>query len=223
MTRDWTEYVAAIGDVISLGWLLVLMVAATTLIAVLWYTYPAWVPRRNPFARFRFRRSPSTSDETRPRRRLRWPRWKLPRLHWPRLRWPWRRRTKEAAAKTVEEQIAEVLAAEEELPEVPVTIYQSLADRLAAQGRYAEALRERYRAAVRDLVQHGVIEHRPEWTVTELARAATVARPSVDAPLSSATGLFTEVWYAERPATEAHDERMRALAGDVHANLGGER
>jgi hypothetical protein len=221
--RSWTEFVAFVGDVVSLEWLLLLMVLATVLVAALWYTFPAWVPRRNPFARFKFRRSRSGEKKERRRLRLRWPHWRLPRLRWPRLRWPWRRRTKAAAAKTVEEQIAEVLAAEDGLPEVPVTIYQSLADRLAAEGRYAEALRERYRAAVRDLVQHGVIEHRPEWTVTELARAASVARPAVDAPLSSATGLFTEVWYAERPATEAHDDRMRTLAGDVHANLGGGR
>jgi len=127
------------------------------------------------------------------------------------------------AAKTLDEQIAEVLAAEEELPSVPVTVYQSLADRLAAEGRYAEALRERYRAAIRDLVQHGVIDHRPGWTVTELARAAAVARPAVDAPLTSATGLFSEVWYAERTATPEHDERMRSLAGDVHSHLGSTR
>jgi Domain of unknown function (DUF4129) len=221
--RDWNEFVAAIGDVMSLSLLLLLLVAATALTAALWYAYPAWVPRGNPFARFRFRRA--SSDEPRARRklRLRWPHWKLPRLRWPRLRWPWRRRTKTEAAKTVEEQIAEVLAAEEALPEVPVQIYQSLADRLAAEGRYAEALRERYRAAVRDLVQHGVIENRPGWTATELAREAGEARPSVDAPLSSATGLFSEVWYAERPATVEHDDRMRTLAGDVHANLGSGR
>jgi len=219
--RDWTEFVAAIGDIVSLPLLLLLMFAATAVVAILWFTYPAWVPRRNPFARIRRRRSREPRDgRTRRKLRLRWPRW---RLRWPRLRWPWRRRRASDVAKTVEEQIAEVLAAEEELPEVPVTIYQSLADRLAAEGRYAEALRERYRAAVRDLVQHGVIDHRPGWTVTELARAASVAYPAVDAPLSSATGLFTEVWYAERPATVEHDERMRSFAGDVHANLGGGR
>src|SRR5262245_44750050 len=217
MIREWTEFVAAIGDIISLPLLLLLMVAATALIAILWYAYPAWVPRRNPFARFRRRRKGE-----RTRRKLRWPRLRWPHLRWPRLRWPWRRK-KAAAAKTVEEQIAEVLAADEELPEVPVAIYQSLADRLAAEGRYAEALRERYRAAVRDLVQHGVIDHRPGWTVTELARAAGVARPAVTVPLTSATGLFSEVWYAESPATADHDNRMRTLAGDVHANLGGGR
>jgi hypothetical protein len=221
MSRTWSEFVAAIGDVFALPWLLLILTALTVLVAVLWYTYPAWVPRRNPFARLRLRRRPKASrDRRRLRVKLRWPRW---RLRWPQLHWPWRRKAKTKNARTIEEQIAEVLAAEEELPAVPVAIYQSLADRLAAEGRYAEALRERYRGAVRDLVQHGVIDHRPEWTVTELARAASVARPSVDAPLSSATGLFSEVWYAEHPATREHDERMRTLAGDVHSDLGGVR
>ena len=221
MSRTWSEFVAAIGDVFALPWLLLVLTVLTVLIAALWYTYPAWVPRRNPFARLRLRRRPKGSGDRRRRLRLRlrWPRW---RLRGPHLHWPWRRKAK-TTTKTIEEQIAEVLAAEEELPAVPVAIYQTLADRLAAEGRYAEALRERYRAAVRDLVQHGVIDHRPEWTVTELARAASVARPSVDAPLSSATGLFSEVWYAERPATREHDDQMRTLAGDVHSNLGGVR
>jgi Domain of unknown function (DUF4129) len=223
VSRFWSEFVAAVGDVVSLPLVLLLLFAATALIAVLWYTFPAWVPRRNPFARFRLRRSATGEKRARRKLRIRLPHWRLPRLRWPRLRWPWRRKPKVATVKTVEEQIAEVLAAEEELPSVPVTIYQSLADRLAAEGRYAEALRERYRAAVRDLVQHGVIDNRPGWTVTELARAAAVARPAVDAPLTSATGLFSEVWYAERPATVQHDERMRDLAGDVHAHLGSTR
>jgi hypothetical protein len=221
MSRSWSEFVAAIGDVFSLPLLLFLLTVLTVLVATLWYAFPAWIPKRNAFARLRWpHRAKSGSEKWRWRLRLRLPHW---RLRWPRLHWPWRRRTKAKTPKTVEEQIAEVLAAEEELPEVPVAIYQSLADRLAAEGRYAEALRERYRAAVRDLVQHGVIAHRPEWTVMELARAASVARPAVNAPLSSATGLFSEVWYAERPATREHDDRMRTLAGDVHSNLGGGR
>lgn len=223
MSRAWTEFVAAVGDRISLSALLLILFLVTLLLSILWYAYPKWIPRGNPFARFMFRRFSRREKRDRRRWTLRWPRWRLPKLRWPRLRWPWRRKKKADADKTVEEQIAAVLAAEEGLPEVPVTIYQSLADRLAAQGRYAEALRERYRAAIRDLVQHGVIDNRPGWTVTELARAAGVNRPTVDPPLTSATGLFSEVWYAEREATQEHDDRMRTLAGDVHANLGGGR
>src|SRR5262245_35477578 len=137
MSRSWTEFIAAVGDVIPLRWLLLILTALTTLVAVLWYTYPAWIPRRNPFARLRLRRRTKEPQERRARGwrwrlRLRWPSW---RLRWPRLHWPWRRKTKSSTAKTIDEQIAEVLAAEETLPEVPVEIYLSLADRLAAEGR----------------------------------------------------------------------------------------
>lgn len=211
MNRDWTEFVAAVGDVLSLPLVLLLLVLFTALVAALWYFFPAWLPRRR-----RGERGKSRWHWP----RLRWPRWHWPRLRWRRLRWPWRRK-KTTSAASIEEQVAELAASDEELPEVPVAVYQSLADRLAAEGRYAEALRERYRSAVRDLVQHGVIDNRPGWTVAELARAAGSARPAVDAPLRSASALFSDVWYAERAATAEHDERMRGLAEDVHTHLGG--
>ncbi|NUT38165.1 MAG: DUF4129 domain-containing protein [Hamadaea sp.] len=205
MSRAWTEFVAAVSDVIPLPLLLLILVLITGIAAALWHFYPAWLPRRRTGARRSWR-------------------WHWPRLRWPRwrrLRWPWRRKKKSGSAASLDEQVAELAASDEELPAVPVAVYQSLADRLAAEGRYAEALRERYRSAVRDLVQHGVIDNRPGWTVTELARAAASARPAVDAPLLSASALFSEVWYAERAATAEHDERMRGLAEDVHTHLGG--
>ena len=209
MSRSWTELVAFLSDILSLPLILLILLALATVIALLWYFFPAWVPRRRGGKGRRWR--------------LRWPKWRRPKWRWrlrrPRLRWPWRRKRKTAEGSGVEEQIAELLASSEELPEVPAEVYQSLADRLAAQGRYADALRERYRSAVRDLVQHGVIDNRPGWTVTELARAAGAARASVDLPLRSASTLFSEVWYAERAATSDHDDRMRALADDVHATL----
>jgi hypothetical protein len=215
MSRDWTELVAALGDLVSLPLLLLALLLLTTAVALLWYFYPDWLPRGRGHRRAWFRprlRRPHL------RLRLRLPTWHRPRL--PRLRWPWRRgkRTSEA---TVDGQIAELLASAEELPTVPSEIYQSLADRLAAEGRYAEAVRERYRAAIRDLVQHGIIDNRPDWTVIELAGEAAAVRPAVGPPLRSASGLFSDVWYAERPATVDHDERMRALTGDVHAHLEG--
>jgi hypothetical protein len=207
MSRGWTELVAFLSDILSLPLILLILLVLATVIALLWYFFPAWLPkRRNGKGR---------------RWQLRWPKWRWPKWRWrrPRLRWRWRRKRKAADIGGIEEQIAELLASEEELPEVPAEAYQSLADRLAAQGRYADALRERYRSAVRDLVLHGVIDNRPGWTVTELARAAGAARTSVDVPLRSASNLFSEVWYAERAATAEHDDRMRTLADDVHTTL----
>ncbi|WP_027345519.1 DUF4129 domain-containing protein [Hamadaea tsunoensis] len=215
MSRTWTEFVAMLSDLLSLPLLLLVLVAVTALVAALWYFFPAWIPRRGfwrrraRFPRWRLRRP-----------RLRWPHWRRPRFRWPDLRfWRRRRRAAKSGPATVEEQIAELIASPDELPAVPAEIYLSLADRLAAEGRYAEALRERYRSAVRDLVQNGVVENRPGWTVAELAGAAATARPAVGVPLRAASGLFSEVWYAEHAATAEHDDRMRDYAHDVHERL----
>jgi hypothetical protein len=48
-----------------------------------------------------------------------------------------------------------------------------------------------------------------------------VQRPAVAGPLSGATDLFSEIWYGDRTALPAHDDRMRALTGDVRARIRG--
>ncbi|NBE81586.1 DUF4129 domain-containing protein [Micromonospora rubida] len=104
-----------------------------------------------------------------------------------------------------------------------------LADRLAAQGRYAEAVRERLRGMLGELVARRVVEQRPGMTVAELTSAATARRPQVGPPLAAAAGIFSDLWYAQRPAAAEHDRRMRELAAELHQVLtapapqGGER
>ena len=216
MTRWWTEWVGAFGEVFPLGWAAVIILGVAGLTGVLWYYFPRWIPRRLPgiFRRSFWRRF-----------KLRRPGWRLPRLRWPRLRWPrlrlFRRRKPTSPAAVTEAQLDELLASDEELPAFPAAVYESLADRLAREGRYADAVRERLRATVRDLVVHGVVENRPGWTVSELARAAAVARPTIDGPLRAATSLFSDIWYAERPATDSHDQHMRAYTAEVHEHLTG--
>jgi len=191
--------VAALGDVVPLPLAALLLIALAVLVAAGWYWWPRWVPRRLPrvhLSRFRPRR---------PRFRFRF-----------RLRWPFRRRRKETAAP--EPTTTSQLGADE-LPDLPAATLVSLADRLAAEGRYAEAVRERLRAMVRELVDRRVVEHRPGWTVTELAGAAARARPVVDEPLSAAGSVFSEVWYGQRPADVGHDHRMRELAQQMHRAL----
>jgi Domain of unknown function (DUF4129) len=73
---------------------------------------------------------------------------------------------------------------------------------------------------VRALVDRQVIEHRPGWTVTELAAAAGVAEPALAAPMTAAAELFSRIWYGRHTATAAHDARMRALADQVAALAG---
>ncbi|BCJ33319.1 hypothetical protein Athai_08220 [Actinocatenispora thailandica] len=109
------------------------------------------------------------------------------------------------------------------VPELPPAQLASLADRYAAAGRYAEAVRERLRAMVRELVERGVLRHRPEWTVTELAAAAGAAAPGLAGTMTEAADVFSRIWYARRPATAADDARMRTLAAAVAERAGATR
>lgn len=196
MSRWWTELLATISDRVPLSLVVVLLFTLAALVGVLWYFFPRWVPRRLP--------------------RLRSWRWRRPGWRWP----SWRRRRGSAESAPLAD--PEAGPATGELPDRQVAEFLSLADRLAAEGRYAEAVRERLRAMVRDLLDHGVIEHRPGWTVTELAGAASAARPAVDAPLGEAAGIFSDIWYGLRPATAEHDARMRTLTGEVARAVSGE-
>ncbi len=103
------------------------------------------------------------------------------------------------------------------LPDRPPAELRTSADRYAAAGRYAEAVRERLRAMVRDLVDRQILVHHPGWTVTELAAAAAGADPGLAGPMREAAELFSGIWYGRRPATAAHDARMRVLADQVAA------
>jgi len=136
-----------------------------------------------------------------------WPRW------WHalrRMRLTRRRREQRDPGDTIrhitDEELDEVAASEEELPDVAAAVFTSLADRYAAEGRFAEAVRERLRAMVRELADRGALSIRPGWTVTELAQAARLA------PLTTAASIFSLIWYAKRPALSEHDAQMRELA-----------
>ncbi|GAA3940313.1 DUF4129 domain-containing protein [Actinoplanes auranticolor] len=139
--------------------------------------------------------------------RLRMPRWRLPR---------WRRTRKPKAARKAKTKVEPVFAPTVVLPDGTL-----LADRLAAEGRYAEAIRQRLRDVVGDLTAAGVVAPLPGTTAAEVAAAAAVQRPAVAGPLTGATDLFSEIWYGNRPALPFHDERMRALTGDVRTRMRG--
>ena len=155
-----------------------------------------------------------------------WPRW-LPRASW----WPaigrflrvalrpsmWRRGRKRIDGEAAEE-IDEVND-DEALPDRSSGEFLALADAYAAQGRFAEAVRERLRAIVRTLVDRGIIAHHPEWTVTELVGAAVTRAPAMSMPLREASGIFTDIWYGQRTATRSRDDRMREINQRVDRDL----
>ncbi|WP_155369665.1 DUF4129 domain-containing protein [Catellatospora vulcania] len=187
--RWWNETVAIFDDVIPFGLAAPLALLLAAIVAVLWFTYPGWLPKR-----WRMRRKKRAGE--------------------PGL----------TIAKADDRpDLDEDEAAADELPALPAEVYLSQADRFAAEGRWAEAVRERLRAMVRELVDRGVVEHVPGWTVTELARAAGGARPELGPALQSATGIFSGIWYAERPATAGDDELMRGHLATVHELVRGGR
>ncbi|MEU4620489.1 DUF4129 domain-containing protein [Actinoplanes sp. NPDC023801] len=187
--RGYDEFVGRIFEIVSPGVLLLILLAITALTAALWYWWPAWVPRS-------------------------WPRLRLPRLRLPRFR---RRQRKTRHSK----QRATPAGTGSAKPgsKTPAGTALSLADRLAAEGRYAEAIRERLRDTVTALTRAGVVTPEPGTTAHELATAAGTGRPVVAPALTGATGLFSEVWYGHRPAGQPEDDRMRDLTAEVRAAL----
>lgn len=93
--------------------------------------------------------------------------------------------------------------------------YRGEAAALAADGRWREALRARFRAVVRELEQRGVLDHRPGRTAGEIAREAGAAVPTLGEPTREAASLFDSVWYGERPATRDDYDVMVAIDAAV--------
>lgn len=76
--------------------------------------------------------------------------------------------------------------------------HRAEAEAHAAQGRWAEAIRERLRAVARELEERAILDPRPGRTAQELADEAAAVLP-VD--LAPGVRVFYDVWYGERPGT----------------------
>jgi hypothetical protein len=214
MTRSWDEFAAAVFDVLPAQYVLLVLLAGAGLAGLLWYTFPAWVPRRLP--RLRVHTPRWLTAVPRALRRLVRRLAALPRRLATRIAGLVRRRPKpDRAAKPDRATKPATVPA----PAAVLLPADSLADRFAAEGRYAEAIRERLRETVGALTRAGVVAPEPGETVAELAAIAAARRPAVAPPLAGAATLFSEVWYGDRPAGRDQDERMRALSGEVRARL----
>jgi hypothetical protein len=80
--------------------------------------------------------------------------------------------------------------------------HRTAAERLAAEGRWAEAIRERLRGIARDLEERAILEPRPGRTADELAAEAAPALPEHAAGLVQGVRIFDDVWYGGRPGTQ---------------------
>ncbi len=90
--------------------------------------------------------------------------------------------------------------------------HRSQAESAAARGAYDEAIRERLRAAARELEDRGVLPPRPGRTAGELARE--VGQVALTGPLTAAAHVFDEVWYGGR-AGDAAGYQVVADADDA--------
>lgn len=189
--RGWHELVAVVGDLVPGGVpvLAMALVLLAATAALLWYWFPEWVRGLVRGVR-RFGRVLASL-----------------------------RRGRRRGQPTAEPAELPAATADDELPEQPAAALAHSADELAAAGRFKEAVRERLRAIVRDLVERRVIEHHPGWTVTELAQMAGWAHPATADPLAAASETFSRIWYGQWPATAADDAAMREYGARVRAVL----
>jgi hypothetical protein len=89
--------------------------------------------------------------------------------------------------------------------------HRRLADEYAAAGEYAEAVRERLRAVVRELEQRALLEPRSGRTAHEAASEAGGALPELGSALRDGARIFDEIWYGGRTADAEADTRLREL------------
>jgi hypothetical protein len=102
-------------------------------------------------------------------------------------------------------------------PSLSAQCHRRAAAEHAAAGRWAEAVREQFRAMVRSLEERALLTPTPGRTADEVAREAGALLPAVAADLASGALLFDDIWYGDRPATALHHAELRALDDAVAA------
>ncbi len=88
---------------------------------------------------------------------------------------------------------------------------RAAADAAAAAGRWADAVLDRFRGALRGLEERAILDERPGWTADEATAVAADALPSCGADLRRASRLFDDICYGDRPASAADDAWLREL------------
>lgn len=98
-----------------------------------------------------------------------------------------------------------VIAAAEDLP--PDAL--GYAERLAAAGRFREAVRALFGGAARTLVEAGIISRAKTRTNGELLSDVHDSAPALAAELGSLAGIFESAWYGRRDPGAGGVERAR--------------
>ncbi|MGW0229650.1 DUF4129 domain-containing protein [Actinopolymorpha singaporensis] len=88
--------------------------------------------------------------------------------------------------------------------------YREAARAAAARGDHEAAVRDGFRALVRELEERTFLDERPGRTADEVAREGSVVAPEAAAPLRTAAREFDEVCYGGRAATARAYDEIRA-------------
>ncbi len=101
--------------------------------------------------------------------------------------------------------------------ELSAAEHRATAERFAAEGNWASAIRHRLRAIARQLEENGVLNPVPGRTANELARDAAELLPNLSPELSSAAASFNEVMYGEQPGTELAYRNIETLDEQIRS------
>ncbi len=111
--------------------------------------------------------------------------------------------------------------------ELSAAEHRATAERYAAMGDWAAAIRHRLRAVARQLEETGVLNPVPGRTANELARDAGESLPRLASELSGAATAFNDVTYGELPGTQSAyqliadlDEHLRSRSTPGTATTG---
>lgn len=103
---------------------------------------------------------------------------------------------------------AEALSADE---------HRSLAEQAAARKDWPKAVREGFRAIVRQLEERGALDRRPGRTADEAARDAGLVFGELNIDLGRAARSFDEVVYGQRPGSAAAYQAIHDLDRSLSA------
>ena len=95
--------------------------------------------------------------------------------------------------------------------------YRATAEQAAAAGDWAAAVRDRFRAVVRELEVQTILDVRPARTASEAAFRASRVLPDCTEALQVGAEGFNAVVYGDRPATADTYRQMVALDEQVTA------
>ncbi len=103
--------------------------------------------------------------------------------------------------------------------DLSATEHRATAERFAASGDWAPAIRHRVRAIARQFEENGVLDPVAGRTATELARAAGRALPDLVDELTTAAKTFNDVTYGERPGQESQYQMIAALDDKLGSHM----